>query len=364
MQFHPTTLLLLLVLFLASLAVFGTGGILVFLVLIVAAVAVVKSWWPLFWSLVGLSLMTLLLVTAIPDGRPAVRRILCNCRLKQVALALHEYAKLHGCFPPAYIADTNGRPMHSWRVLILPQLGYDSLFKRYSFDEPWDGPNNRKLLSACPEVYVCPSERRNCPSNKTQTSYVAMVGSNAAWSGSKPRRIADLAPLDKTVMLAEVTNSGIGWTEPRDLLVESYERTDDSTANPTISSQHRNRTNFFYTYRLGVGANIAVADASVRYITPERLAPEAFEKCLQIGGYNADLFQSDAPVTSPPSEKPEFNWPNCAALAVWVLSVISILFQAIQARKRLIAQSEAALLSRYTASETPMASDERPTSQR
>ncbi len=42
--------------------------------------------------------------------------------LKQISLALLNYENRYGTFPPAYVADKNGRPMHSSRVLILPCL--------------------------------------------------------------------------------------------------------------------------------------------------------------------------------------------------------------------------------------------------
>ena len=60
-------------------------------------------------------------------------------------MALQNYHQANGCFPPAYIADKNGKPMHSWRVLILPYLDRTILYKAYDFTEPWDGPNNKKL---------------------------------------------------------------------------------------------------------------------------------------------------------------------------------------------------------------------------
>lgn len=47
--------------------------------------------------------------------------------------------------------------MHSWRVLILPYIGEDALYNTYKFDEPWDGPNNIKLLNQIPRLYACPS---------------------------------------------------------------------------------------------------------------------------------------------------------------------------------------------------------------
>jgi hypothetical protein len=50
------------------------------------------------------------------------RRPICVNHLKQIGLALHNYYSVYGVFPPAYVADESGKPMHSWRVLILPFL--------------------------------------------------------------------------------------------------------------------------------------------------------------------------------------------------------------------------------------------------
>ena len=47
--------------------------------------------------------------------------------LKQIGLALLEYHQKYGSFPPAFVADANGKPLYSWRVLILPELGRPTL---------------------------------------------------------------------------------------------------------------------------------------------------------------------------------------------------------------------------------------------
>jgi hypothetical protein len=39
-------------------------------------------------------------------------------------LAVLTYEAQYHCFPPAYIPDKDGKPMHSWRVLMLPYLQY------------------------------------------------------------------------------------------------------------------------------------------------------------------------------------------------------------------------------------------------
>ncbi|HZW34640.1 MAG TPA: DUF1559 domain-containing protein [Isosphaeraceae bacterium] len=45
----------------------------------------------------------------------------------------------------SYIADATGKPMHGWRVLILPFLEQSAVYNQYDFSEPWDGPNNPRM---------------------------------------------------------------------------------------------------------------------------------------------------------------------------------------------------------------------------
>ena len=62
----------------------------------------------------------MMLKKAVFEAREAARRLQCMGHLKQISLAMLNYHEKYKCFPPAYIADDEGRPMHSWRVLVLP----------------------------------------------------------------------------------------------------------------------------------------------------------------------------------------------------------------------------------------------------
>src|SRR5262249_42952585 len=106
------------------------------------------------WYLVSASLASLVLccmfcVCTCEPGTVA-RRSQCKNNLKQIGLAMFNYHDAYGCFPPAYIADADGRPMHSWRVLLLPFLDEAARYRKYRFDEPWDGPNNSELATSVP----------------------------------------------------------------------------------------------------------------------------------------------------------------------------------------------------------------------
>ena len=77
---------------------------------------------------------------------------------KQIGLAIHNYIAVHDSFPPAFTQDKAGKPLLSWRVLILPYLEQDALFKEFHLDEAWDSPHNKALIARMPVTYRCPGE--------------------------------------------------------------------------------------------------------------------------------------------------------------------------------------------------------------
>src|SRR6516165_8316569 len=59
--------------------------------------------------------------------------------LRNIGLALHNYQSVRkGRLPPPVVKDKNGRPLYSWRVLLLPYLEHEPLYKQFKLDEPWD----------------------------------------------------------------------------------------------------------------------------------------------------------------------------------------------------------------------------------
>lgn len=166
------------------------------------------------------TMFILLFLPAVESPRNG-RLYQCINNLKNITLALQNYESMYGTFPPAYIADANGKPMHSWRVLILPQLDRIDLYKAYRFDEPWDGPNNSKLHGVAMDILACPSDVY--APGVHYTSYVAVLGDHTAWPGATPmttQTISDHDGTARTLLLIETHNSGIHWMEPRDTTLE------------------------------------------------------------------------------------------------------------------------------------------------
>ena len=162
--------------------------------------------------------------------RGAARRVQCLNNLRQIVLATHSYENVNGHLPPAYIADDDGKPMHSWRVLLLPYLEEKALFDRYDMDEPWDGPNNSKLHDEVVSLYHCPSS----DADPKYTDYVLITGEGTAFDGDQTIKFGDIADgLSKTIMATEIKDSKIHWMRPMDISPEEFlavESTDDEMA--------------------------------------------------------------------------------------------------------------------------------------
>jgi prepilin-type processing-associated H-X9-DG protein len=212
----------------------------------IAVLAVVVPLTCLFLAPVGLM-----------ESRGGTRRASCENNLHNIALALIQYHDDYGSYPPPYIADAKGKPMHSWRVLLLPYLDQRNLYKQYNFNEPWDGPNNSKLHNLVLKIYCCPSHSAKQP--MTETSYVAVVGSKTVWITESdkihPVRMADITDgASATILLVEVETSGIHWMEARDLHMTQMATAINSPRGQGISSGHAG------------GVNVAFADGSVRFL--------------------------------------------------------------------------------------------------
>src|SRR5438270_2879813 len=74
-------------------------------------------------------------------------------------MAMRSYEDRHGQLPPAVVYGEDGRPLHSWRVLILPFIGEEDLHRQFKMDEPWDSRHNSQLLSKMPAMYSAPPSK-------------------------------------------------------------------------------------------------------------------------------------------------------------------------------------------------------------
>ena len=111
----------------------------------------------------------------------------------------------------------------------------------------------------------------------------------------------------------------------------------DKSPALTVSSHHgHRREDFFFKYDRHSGANVAMGDGAVYYLPPGGLSIENLRNILQVGGCRWDdpRFEADLQY----DEHRRLNWPNIAALAVWLLSVGTLLTCAVRSRKKLVTE--------------------------
>ena len=215
-----------------------------------------------------LALLALLVALLMPKGGPreAAWRKQCRSNLSRIAQAMRNYHDTYGSFPPAVTYSADGKPMHSWRVLLLPFLGEEGLSARYNRNEPWDSPANSQLLSRMPKVYGCPSS----PPELGVTHYAVPVGPRTMFPPERGVAVREITDgTSNTIMVLETHGSNLNWMAPVDMTVSAGV----PGAQPAVfSSLHTG------------GFHVSLADGAVRYLSYDVATPQMLDAMLSRDG--------------------------------------------------------------------------------
>ncbi|MBX9789344.1 MAG: DUF1559 domain-containing protein [Pirellulales bacterium] len=193
------------------------------------------------------------------------RRDLSKQQISAVATAIIKYHDRQQTLPPCASASATGAPLLSWRVLILPDLGYEKLFREFHLDEPWDSEHNLPLAQKMPREYGGPLAADAQPVT-TNTSLFALVGPQTCFSEGATRRLADLADgRDRTLLVIEARGDTI-WTKPEDVTVDAAGR-----PSRRLAGLHAG------------GVVLATADGQARFVVEREIA-ELLPALLSIAG--------------------------------------------------------------------------------
>ncbi|VTS07113.1 DUF1559 family PulG-like putative transporter [Tuwongella immobilis] len=131
---------------------------------------------------------------------------------KQIALAYHSFHDVYGV-AASNLTDKAGKPLLSWRVLMLPYLEQQALYNQFKLDEPWDSPNNKPLIEKMPEIFASPG----VPNGKTIIQ--RPTGKSLGLDPTKPRlSLRDFTDgTSNTILLVEMPkDQAVIWTKPDD----------------------------------------------------------------------------------------------------------------------------------------------------
>jgi prepilin-type processing-associated H-X9-DG protein len=229
-----------------------------------------KRWFTyteLFVVIAVIGILVLLLLPAKQGVREAARRNQCGNQLRQIGVALRAYQDDYGCLPPAYVADQTGRPLHSWRALLLPYLDDLWLREKYDFDKPWDSPENLQVTQEV-DWYCCPSW---ADWTEGKTTYMLLTGPGTLFDGDRAVSLDHIALPERgrhTIIAAETTSPGVTWTRPVDLDVSKM--TFQINGGPgEIGSDHS-----------GDVAMVLFADGHIEALSADIVPEELREMCI------------------------------------------------------------------------------------
>jgi len=198
------------------------------------------------------------------SARPAANRSQCKNNLKQIGLALHNYHEKYQAFPPAYTVDADGKPLHSWRTLILPYMDQEVLYSKIDLTKPWDDSANAEAFKTTIWAYRCPSAM----GPETHTTYLAVVTSNSCLRPGESARISDIKDgTSNTLLVIEVASEhAVPWMAPTDAEESSF---------LVISSTSK-------VVHTG-GAHALLADGTVRFLN-DTMSAEIRRALISIDG--------------------------------------------------------------------------------
>ncbi len=170
-------------------------------------------------TLANLAAALCLIASSFPQARAQEKdddkaRAVASRSLREIGLAMHNYHAMNNCFPPAFVQSEDGKPLLSWRVLILPLLGHEQLYKEFHLNESWDSPHNKPLLAKMPKTYAPGASAKAADS----TLFKIFVGSGALFeAGGTAASLADVTDGTSNTLMAVQSSDPVPWTKPEEI---------------------------------------------------------------------------------------------------------------------------------------------------
>jgi len=208
-------------------------------------------------------------IPAVSASGEAARRMQCTNNIKQIMLAIHNYHDANRGLPPYMTADTASKPLHSWRVLLLPYIEQSALYKQIRLDEPWDSEHNKQFHDKMPSIYQCPSAKGKMTG---MTSYSVVVGKETAFDAPNSKhtfgKLAD--GTSNTVCIVE-RKTPVCWMDPTQEITFAKASEGINVSDDGLGSKHTK------------GMNIGLFDGSVHFVS-ETVTPAVWRAMLTCAG--------------------------------------------------------------------------------
>ncbi|WP_162273197.1 DUF1559 domain-containing protein [Rubripirellula obstinata] len=149
-------------------------------------------------------------------------------KFKVVGLGFHNYRSAFRQLPimddPAFY-DADGKPFLSWRVHLLPFIGFPLLYQQFDLQEPWDSPNNLPLMQSMPDVFRDSDSAWDSTTTRIQLFVDGGTPENGFRDGALFRSTRTridfrdvLDGLSNTVLAVQAGKDvAVPWTKPADI---------------------------------------------------------------------------------------------------------------------------------------------------
>jgi hypothetical protein len=228
-----------------------------------------------------------LLLPAVQAAREAARRTTSKNNMKQIMLALHNYADAYGAFPAGTHPNKDLKPPQrlSWMADILPYIDLAAVHKQIDFKKAWDDPANGTAVGTRVATFLNPSADQSAKADPPVTNYVGMAGVGAdgpdlpvtspragCFGYNRVTKMSDITDgTSNTVMISEASKNPGPWAAGgrstlRSLTAEPYINGPDG-----IGDSHEG------------GCLMGFADGSVRFIS-DKTDPKTLRGLMTING--------------------------------------------------------------------------------
>jgi hypothetical protein len=125
---------------------------------------------------------------------------------------MHNYHDTLGAFPPVAVYDKAGKPLLSWRLILL-YVEQDALYRQFRLDEPWTAAQQETA-----------GKSPGLPPPEGEARHRYPLPSLPAAARSSRASVASIAKIldgtSNTVMFVE-TAEGVPWSKPDELLYDA-----------------------------------------------------------------------------------------------------------------------------------------------
>ncbi|MBL8824943.1 MAG: DUF1559 domain-containing protein [Planctomycetia bacterium] len=161
-----------------------------------------------------------LLLPAIQKVRVAANRTVSGNNMRQALIAMHNYYNDYDRLPDV-VSMKEGKPLHSWRVHILPYVEYDQLYKQIKLDEPWDSEHNLKIFESVPipKIYDHPGQNEGANRKTYYKAFYSKPDKNPAAGFKLGARTTFATMVDGTSNTIALVEAGppVLWYKPEDI---------------------------------------------------------------------------------------------------------------------------------------------------